>query len=66
MKKGDEYISASGMRAKVVKVTTKTITVDIERKVQTKTKGEFKVEWRTREIPVDRWHYFEFGYRRAT
>jgi hypothetical protein len=66
MKKGDRYISDSGLGAVVVKVTTKVITVELERKVLDKRTGEFKVEKRTREIPVDRWKYFEVGYRSTT
>lgn len=63
MKKGDVLTSPSGRTAKITKVTTKLVTVEVERRILNKSTGELKVEKRTREIPVDRWSAFAKGYK---
>lgn len=57
------FTSESGRTATVLKVTTKTITVEVERRVLNRNTGELKTEKRTREVPVDLWPTFAKAYR---
>lgn len=63
MKKGDVLTSKRGHTAKVTKVTTKVIIVEVERRVVNRRTGELTTEKRIREIPVERWVHFERAYR---
>lgn len=63
MKKGDVVTSCLGNKYTVLKVTTKVITVEVERRVLDKRTGELKVEKRTREISVAAWDAFNKAYQ---
>ncbi len=55
-KKGDRYISdLTGHGMKVVGVTKKEVTIEVERRLFNKATAEIKMDTRTRVVPVHLW-----------